>query len=375
MTSIDLCSGWTRIGEAPAAVLNAVSRHLQLGEWQLSGAVGMLSFDSGRSLADVDSIRVVDDTRIIFAGLVGPVDGGDSGLRVTTTSEGDRFTLTGPDVWSVLAGRVAFPTPTTLPPWADSHDTRSGQASTVAAAFVEANLGAGALAARQTPIAVIDGAAGASGTWSARLQRLDELVARICADGGITCLPTVQFDGSVRVAFVATGNRSNRTVLSDQGDLVTIERLTLPTAASYVIAGGQGELSARAFATAGGGSGLHRRELFLDATNLESPVELARRADTVLAESAGGLTVSAVLSDAATQRSDMRYLVDFVLGDILAVELDGVRHEVPVTAVAISIAPGRRTVRPVFGPAGSDPLRSLIRSVAALESINRNSAA
>lgn len=374
--SIDLCSAWRRIGEAPAATFDGITRHLALGEWEMSGAVDAVELASGYTIDDIDTIRVVDDGLIIFAGQLAPVDAGDyGGLQITYNAEGERFVMRGPDVWSVLTLRVAYPTPSTEPPWADGHDTRSGVASTVAAAYLEHNLGSSALPARQVTASIVDGFAGTTGTWTARLQRLDALVARICADGGITCHPSVGFDGGLRVALVAAGNRSNRTVLSDQGDLVSIKRQVVPASTSYVIAGGQGELSSRTFAAIGGGFGLERRETFVDARNLASATEVAQRAATALAEAAGGLTVSAVLSDAATQRADMRYLTDYEVGDVVALEINGVRHQTPITAVTISISPERQIVRPAFGPVGSDALRALLRSVSDLESINRDTTA
>lgn len=374
--SIDLCAAWRRIGEAPTAVFDGIIRHLSLGEWEMSGAVEALEFAAGYGIADVDTVRVVVDGVIVYAGLHAPVsEGSYGGTQIVLDAEGERFTMRGVDAWGVLASRVAYPTPLSNPPWPDGHDTRVGVASTVAAGYIEANLGVAALAARQVALSIIDSGSGLSGTWSARLQRLDELVARVCADGGITCRPTVAFDGTLRVALVAPSDRSNRTVLSDQGDLVSIERLIEPGSASYVIAGGQGELTGRTFATAGGGLGLARRERYVDARNLASAVEVGQQAATVLAESAGGVTVSATLSDSAAQRADMRYLADYEVGDVLAVEIGGVRRPAPVTAVVVSISAERQIVRPVFGPVGTDPLRALLRSVAALQSLNRSTAA
>lgn len=369
--TIDLCAGWNRIGEAPTATLEAVTRHLALGEWQMAGAVDALEFSSGRSITDVDTVRVVDGDRVVFSGLVAPVDaGGLGGLTITHDAEGERFEMVGPDAWGILASRLAYPTPTTGPPWADDHDVRTGVASTVAIEYLNANLGAGALADRVVPgTTLLDGLSGTSSTWSARLQRLDEWITSICVEGGITCRPTVGFNGGFVVYCGATRNRSTRIVLSDQGDLTSATATTTPPATTYVIAGGQGDLAARAFVAVGGGVGLARREAFSDRSATPTVDELRRIALADLAEGGARTSVLAQLSDAASQR--LTFLADYDVGDTLAVQLGASRYPVVVASVAITISPERRVIRPVFNEVATNPLTRLIAAVGDLEATNR----
>lgn len=366
--TIDLCVNWTKIGEGTTCTLDAVIRHLTPGEWSLAGHVHTVDLEAGFALADVDTIRLVDNNggTIVFGGYVAPAASGVGGLEVVEDGRGAAFTMRGVDMWLPLVNRVAYPTPSTDPPWAAGHDERTGVASTVAAGYINANLGPAALVNRRIPIAVIDGATGSTGSWSARLQPLSELVARVCADGGITCRATVGFDGTVTFFLGDVRDRSSTGVLSDQGDLTNIHKATIPANATYVIAGGQGQLEARAFTTAGNVAGIARREMFSDQSSLTTVAELSQAAATTLATNSG--TVS-VLADVATFAAE--HLVfgdDYDIGDILAVEIDGIRYAVPITAVTFHVGADRSVVKPTFAASSANPLSGLIRDVANLQS-------
>lgn len=369
--SVDLCSAWVRIGEAPAASLRAAIRDMRAGEWELSGATSGLELATTATIDDVDTIRVVDGDRVVFGGYVAPLDaGGFGGLTTTVDTAGHRFTLAGPDMWAALASRFVYPTPSSSPPWPDGHDVRTGLASTVATEYLDANLGASALTDRQFPGAVLlDGLAGTSGTWSGRLQRLDEWVVRVCTDGGITCRPTVGFDGALRVYCGPASNRSTRIVLTDDGDLTQITTAAAPAVATYVVAGGQGELAARAFVATGGGTGSARRELFVDQTGIPSSGELAQAATSTLAASRATNAIVAVVADAAAQR--LTFGRDYDIGDVLAAHIGTSRYQLRVTSVTIELGVGRHVIRPAFAEINADPMSRLIRAVGDLETVNR----
>jgi hypothetical protein len=373
--SVDLCANWSRIGEAPAATLDAVVRHLAVGEWELTGALDALELASTKTIRDVDTIRVVDGDRVVFGGRVAPIDaGGFGGLTITDGSDGQRFALVGPDMWAALASRIAYPTPSTPPPWADAHDVRTGVASTVATAYLEANLGASALLDRRYPgVVLADGLGGSTGTWSARLQRLDEWIVQVCREGGITCRPTVDFDGGLRVYCGPVRDRSTRIVLTDQGDLTEVTTVVAPASATYVVIGGQGDLTARTFAATGGGTGAARRELFVDQTGIPTAGELAQSAVTTLDLAGARSVVQAVVADVAAQQ--LSYGRDYEVGDVLATQVDATRYAGVVASVTITVSPERQVIRPVFDEVPTDPLSRLIRTVGDLESVNRNNIA
>lgn len=360
--SIDLCRNWTKIAEAPAAVFDGVVRNLTQGEWRMTGAVAALSFQSPYSLSDVDTIRIVRDSAIVFSGYVAPVAAGVGGLELVDKGGGERFVLSGPDAWSVLASRVCFPSPLTPPPWAASWDTRTGLASTVAAGYITANTGGGTYADRQIPgLTVIDGSVGLSGSWSARLQPLDQQVARVCRDGGITCRLAVDYAGALTVTLSSPNDRRASVVVSDQGDLTNIDQIHVPAAATFVVAGGQGNLNARTFATAGTATGAARREWFSDQSSLSTAAEVLQAATTVLAGDAATMTVRADVTDAGA--TGFRYLLDYDIGDTIAVELDAIRYPAVIESVKVHVSPDRQVIRPVLGDAPPNLVTGLIRDI------------
>lgn len=365
--TVDLCVGWVKIGECVTGTFDGVTRDLAVGEWRMSGAVDALDLQEGFSLADVDTVRVVRAMSVVFAGLVAPLSsGGVGGLEVVDGADGQTFTLTGPDAWSVLASRVAYPTPTTGPPWVDSHDVRSGLASTCAAGYIDANAGPSATADRLIPgLAVVDMLAGATGTWSARLQPLDQQVARVCRDGGITCRLSVDFTGALTATLLSPVDRTGTVIFSDQGDLVRVQQVTAPESTTFVIAGGQGQLTARTFATAGAAVGAARRERFSDQSALSTSTEVAQSAATTLALAAGTLTVRAEVSDSAAVA--VQYLTAYAIGDMVSVELADVRYPVRVEAVTVHVSPERSVIRPVLGPGARNLVSGLLRDVAGLQ--------
>ena len=366
--TIDLCtSSWAKIAEVTSGVFDGVVRDLAVGEWRLSGMVDGVDFQAGYTIADVDAVRVVRDAQIVFAGTVNPIAaGGVGGLELVDSAEGVRYTLTGPDLWSVLASRVAYPTPSTGPPWADSHDVRTGLASTCVAGYITANAGVSASVDRAIPgLTVVDMLAGATGTWSARLQTLDVQVARVCRDGGITCRLSAGFDGSLTATLLPPVDRSGSVVFSDQGDLVGIQRVTTPEAATFVIAGGQGNLTARTFATAGTATGAARRERFSDQSALSTSTEVGQSAASTLAAAAEVLTVRASITDTAA--AGAQYLQAYNVGDTIAIEIDNVRWPVVVQAVTVHVSPERAVIRPVLGPGVRNLVSGLLRDVAGLQ--------
>lgn len=358
---IQLCVAWNRVAEVESGTFMGVVRNLAVGEWRLEGAIADLDIQSPYTPTDVDTIRVLRNTTIVFAGFVWPVSDGVGGLELVD----DRYIYSGPDLWAALTTRLAYPTPSTEAPWTDSHDTRTGLASTVAAGFIERNAGYLALPDRVIPgLTVIDGAVGLSSTWSARLQPLDQVVARVCKGGFILCRVAVSIDGAITVSLSGIRDRRSVCLLSDQGDLSKIQLIHKPAPATFIVAGGQGELTARIFAASGYATGAARRESFLDYSSLPSWMEVAEAATARLAASEASLTVRAELTDTASSR--LVYLTDYEVGDLVATEIEDVRYPVTVSSVVIEISPSRKVIRPVLGDASPNQLTSLVRDVGRL---------
>lgn len=364
---IDLCVAWNKIGECVVGTFDGIVRDLAVGEWRLTGPTAALAFAGAYNISDVDTVRIVRDTDVLYSGYVAPVASGTGGLEIVDAADGEHFTLGGADGWLALNSRVCYPTPSTGPPWAAAHDARTGQASAVATGYILANAGSSAIAARQiTGLTVVDGSVGLSGTWSARLQPLDEQVRRVCRDGRITCRVAVDFAGAVVVSLAAPADRSATVVFSDQGDLLSIRRVVTPATATYVVSGGQGNLTARTFATAGTATGFARREKFDDESALATLTEVQQSATTKLAQGAETTTIVAVVTDAAAQQ--LAYLADYDVGDYVAIQVGEERFIAPVSSVAIHIDPSRSVVRPILGTGVLDPFSGLLADVANLQS-------
>ena len=360
--SIDLCTGFVRQDEVTTGSLQAVVRDLERGSWSLS--VPRSELDVSPSV--VDSVLVwSDDGQLMFDGFVAPATSGFAGTELVDEGAGEMVTWSGVDGWGILGSRLAWPDPSSEPPWSVSHDVRSGFASSVAGGFISDNLGGSALADRQVPLRLADPSIGSMGVWSARLQPLDALVARICREGGVRCWPRVAAGGELVVTFTVPVDRSATIVLSDQGDLVGTERRTSPAESTWSLAAGQGEGVGREFeVAASGATGLARRERLVQATSATSSVELGQIAGVDLADGAEAERVRTKVTESASQRWE--WLVDYDVGDLVTVEVDEDRFVVPVTAVEITVEPGRQTAVPVLGDATGDMVDGLRRDVTGL---------
>lgn len=374
--SIDLCHKWGRIGVADGFEFVGVERFNEPGEWTLSAPVAACEFGSrlvGSTVRrwkprDVDTVRVVRGGQIEYAGYVGAGDSGAGGMERTISADGDRVTWSGPDAWDLLERRLAYPSPTVNPPWPDSHDVRSGQASAVLASYLIANLANPSIVFRRISGTIVaDHGVGPDGEWSARLQTLSALATRIATDANIRCRVSVRFAGETRIDIDAPVDRSAQLTLSDQGDLSSATVRQVRRTASHVIAGGQGELTARQFVEAQGTFNIFgdRREVFSDQSSLATIPELQASAAATLAGAAASWAVNAEASDEASLMlaaiaSDARP------GDLIGLVVDGQRHVVPITARRFELSAERQVVVPVLGTAAPDELANLQRDVGGL---------
>ena len=243
-----------------------------------------------------------------------------------------------------------------------SKDAQEGQASR------PYSVGERSLDSNEVAAIVVADVSGAMTSQSARLQTpLDKFVARLCGDGGITCKLSLDDTGAIHVTLRNATDRQATVVLSDRGDLTKITTINTPASATYVIAGVQGDLTARTFATAdSGATGADRREVFSDQSALTEPSAVQHAADATLALAAASMTIRADISEIAAER--LRYLTDYDVGDIITAEIAGIRYPMPVSAVTFDVTPERpMIVRPVLGDASPDPVTGLLRDVANLQ--------
>lgn len=375
--SVHLCQGWQRIGSlsGDAFAFEGVERELSPGEWQVSFPEGSPSWssyvnDDGDTVPygprDVDTVRLMEDGAVRFAGFVGEISAGSGAATRSYTPAGVRWSIGGPDLWGLLATRLAYPDPSLASGWASSHDTRNLVASTALAEFLEFNIGASALTDRQVPgFGIVDAAVGSPGPWSARLQTLTEVAQRICADGGVTMRLTVDLAGQVVASIAAPRDLSAVHILSDQGDLTSVVSRYVPARSTFVLAGGTGTGTGRVFRSADDGqTGAARLERFSDQTSLSQTSELQASADATLIADGGSWAITGEISDEATLRVGFGRTVH--VGDRVSVQSQGRRFPVPVTSVAWSITPERQVCRPKLGDAVPDAFNGLLLDVAGL---------
>ena len=362
---LDVCDSFVRVGVCDVFQFSGVERRNAVGEWQASIPEGGIEFQGGASIGDVDSIIIWDTSvlpaTIVAAGTMNPTGSVDTGVVTTVGASGTRWTLSGVDLYGLLGTRVAYPDPASEPPWAVAYDERTGPSSTVAAGYIEDNLGAGALAARQiTGASVIDGGVGEDVTWSARLQPLSTLVTSICNAAGILCRPRMAAPGLVDFVFTTGADRTTQTVISEHDVSGDISVTEARPRATWVVAGGSGEAETRKFATAtNGATGLDRVESFYDVSSLTSASAVALAAQGSLAESAAETAVD-FTSPIPRQ---WRYRTHFDVGDTISVEADGARYPAMVDAVAFTISSTGSTVRPVLGRTTNNEVTQIMRSL------------
>lgn len=366
--SLEVCVDFVRIGTASAWRFDGVVRRLAAGEWQLS--VPLAGLDINPTLIrSINSVVVADpDDQIVFAGLMRPIGSSSGSMVRFDTADGTRLVFDGVDLFGVLAVRQAWPTPAELPPWTDAYDVRTGVGSTVAAEFIEYNIGVDAIDARKVVgLEVVDPIVGTESTWSARLQRLDELVGRICRDSGVTCRAVLTPDREIRFVFESPSDRSASVLFTDQGDLISSERMFAQPSATYVVAAGQGELTDRDFAVAdSGATGIGRTESVYEAVNTSTMAGLFTSATTQLGLSAAATSVDAEIATGAAQR--IRYLHEYNVGDWIGVEIDGERDTAQVEAVRFTLTANDSRVVPVLGRRASNAAVHLLRDVEDLQS-------
>ena len=99
-------------------------------------------------------------------------------------------------------------------------------------------------------------------------------------------------------------------------------------------------------------------------SSLSTLAEVQQIATTTLAGAQATLTVRAEVTDRAAE--GIRFLVDYDIGDVIAIEIEDVRYPVVVESVTVHIGPDRTVIRPVLGDAAPDLVTGLLRDVAGL---------
>ena len=331
-------------------------RHLAVGRWSLTCKL----------TADVLDLlgggwRMVFDGGPV-PGYAGYVDhaiinlGGEAGRSVPM------ITLSGPDDMTILAERLAYPDPTSVATsqGAQAYDKRSSaQASTVILQYIQRNAGHLAIAGRGAPnftTAITDPLVGGPLSWEARFSPLlSEVVAPAAEKTGLRVGITSTTSGQRTLDIGAVRDLTGKARFSIAlGNLRSMKYELKAPAATYVVGGGRGEETARAFAAATNSTAAtkwRRIEAFHDArsaSDSDGGVELQAGTDKKLAESAEVELVDVVPIDTAR----LTFGVDYGLGDKGLAEVGfgtGLKVEAVIREVEVTVerSNGRATVQVV----------------------------
>jgi hypothetical protein len=279
---------------------------------------------------------------------------------------------------AILWNRLAYPSPTVANVAAQTadYDVRSGKAETVMHAFVRANAGTAAPAARRIAglTAAVDQARGPAVTKSARFDVLGDLLREIASVAGLR-FRVVQVGTGLVFEVLSVADRT-ATVRFDLANstLSSTETSVTPPGLTRAIVAGQGEGADRKFlerttadslaAEAEWGL-LGRVERFIDQRNTNEDAELAAAGDEALTSEGGtGATVKAVASDDLT----MRFALAWNVGDRVSVLVKGTETPTTVAEVLLLVnSSGARVGATLGALSGEAATSSLSSRVSALE--------
>lgn len=172
-------------------------------------------------------------------------------------------------------------------------------------------------------LAPVDQGRGTAVTVSARFQSLPDLLEQIALQSGLGWAVTYDFSGQQFVFTVLDGvDRSAEILLSPRlgNCLIAGYRACLSDAPTLAVVAGQGEAADREIVEVGAAAGWDRREVFVDARDLDATDALIARGEEKLAEVGETTTLEVEYIPTPTYR----YMTDFDLGDIVSAEYPGV---------------------------------------------------
>jgi microcystin-dependent protein len=317
--------------------LEVVSRFNAVGGWKLNLPADHPMADALR--APGAGIIVTGASGVLLSG---PTVTAKS-VKTAEDPEGV-WEITGVDDSTVLRERVAYPSPATSDLTAQGdYDVRTGKAETVMKAYVNANVGPSAPAARKiTGLTVeADLARGATVTGRARFDQLGTLLDDLAVTSGLG-FDLVQVGSGLQFKVYQPADRSATIRMDiDNNRLTKSEYSYTAPQATRVIVAGQGSGSSRTLlerSSAGSVSAEtswgRRIEVFKDQRNTGATAELQQAGDEILAEK--GATVEAV-SVTPSDDDVMNYPADWALGDKVSVVVGDLTIVQVVSEVAIVV--------------------------------------
>jgi hypothetical protein len=340
--------------------LNATLRHNEVDAWslQLPGSHPMVPYLRTEGAGIIVTQRLANGS--VRTMLSGPTS--KPNRKRNAENPDGIVTITGVSDDIVLADAMAWGDPAhALNAQASSNDARVGPAETLMHAYVNANVGPGALSARRSGFRAYvtmgtNGAHGASSQKSPRFQNLLELLQELATLNSLR-FKLVQVGSALVFQTELTTDATALVRLNiENGTLESEEVEASPPTVTRVIVAGQGEGTARTLiertsseATAAEASWGRVIEAFKDQRNTDVTAELNQAGDEAIEAGAGIWAIRASASDAQL----MRYGQEWQEGDLVTVVLDGAEYPVQVTAAAMVVGPDAIKVGAAIGDVAS----------------------
>ncbi len=278
------------------------------------------------------------------------------------------------EVW--LVSRLVSPSPTEgSPPYAlQASDVRTGVASTVIRAYVNVNLGPGAVAARRKTALTIgtDPVIGASVRGEARWDSdLLAFIQPLATTGGIG-FRVAQVGAGLQFQTYALGDKSSSVKYAvDLGNLESYEFSRARPKGNYFYVGASGTGTSRIIKEFSDSAAIATWERIegqlVNASSTADSATIAQAGADALAHDSEQVT----LSFSPIEIPDMQYLVHYNVGDKISAQLvgplptpygaDGLVVDV-VRQVEITLTKDSQTVTPSFGTPSSDQVSRLVRA-------------
>lgn len=361
--------GWTvtvrdgdlaRVGQLDTYTgLTIVSRFNDLGTWTLNCRAAGL----GLALLDPQAGIVVErDGAPIMSGPVTAVD-------LTEDASGVNLTLGGVDdnVW--LDTQAAYPDPAhAATAQADDYDVHTdAHAEVVMRAYVNENIGPGALAARQVAHLVLEtaGARGSTASFSARFDNLLDTLKALGSIGGLGFRIVQVGSQLVYQTYVPTDRSASVRFGMELANLRSVKLHREAPAITRALVAGQGEGAARTFrevADTAAEAAWWRVERFIDQRQTNDTAELDQAGADALAQGASKLSLTVEPIDTA----QATYPLDYTVGDVVTVIVAGVTYSDVVREVTTTRTADGVVVVPVVGSPGAPQNEFVARVLASL---------
>lgn len=334
-------AGLNRVGRLmPTDLVGAmfITRFNQVGTWSVQLNPNSLIIDALRTPGF--GLIVTGPSGVILSGPMRSAK-----LTQTQANNFGTWQIEGTGDAVVLAERLAYPDPSEADVTAQTqaYDVRTGPAETVLKGYVQDNISA----ASETSRAILnldvetDLARGQSVTGQARFDTLDSLIYPLAQTGGVGY--TVAQDGSALKFRVYVPTDRSASIRMDvfNNKLASSEYSYTGPRATRAIVGGSGEEVDRVFYEGFSTESIateivwgRRIETFLDDRSSETTGALDQKAQELLLDNGKTIVTLAVQP---TDDVNMRYGVDWFLGDIVTVVVNEIEAVAVVTEVGISI--------------------------------------